>query len=163
MFDPAQFPEIVPTLIEALQNDRKPGVCAEAALSLGKIRPVTDRVGVALEQTLAKDSSMRLRLQARSVLLQYRWSGWKQPVVKKDETPTARPKDRRRLRARNHRWRPRRQGAAWRSRRIRVRRYQPRRRGWRQCPSKPHLCLFLRPSRCQRSRRRRPPRNKGRS
>ncbi|HEY2104492.1 MAG TPA: HEAT repeat domain-containing protein, partial [Candidatus Binataceae bacterium] len=90
-FDPAQFPDVVPTLIEALQSDRKPSVRAEAALSLGKIRPVSDNVGVALEQALAKDSSMRVRLQARSVLLQYRWSGWKEPVVKKDETPTARP------------------------------------------------------------------------
>jgi len=91
-FDPAQFPDVVPTLIEVLLGDKKPGVRAEAALSLGKIRPVSDKVGVALEEALAKDSSMRVRLQARSVLLQYRWSGWKEPVVKKDETPTARPK-----------------------------------------------------------------------
>ncbi len=90
-FDPAQFPDVVPTLIEALQTDKKPSVRAEAALSLGKIRPVSDRVGVALEEALAKDSSMRVRLQARSVLLQYRWSGWKEPAVKKDEIPTARP------------------------------------------------------------------------
>jgi hypothetical protein len=91
-FDPAQFPDVVPVLIEVLLNDKKPAVRAEAALSLGKIRPVSDKVGVALEEALAKDSSMRVRLQARSVLLQYRWSGWKEPVVKKDETPTARPK-----------------------------------------------------------------------
>jgi hypothetical protein len=91
-FDPVQFPDVAPTLIEVLLNDKKPSVRAEAALSLGKIRPVSDKVGVALEEALAKDSSMRVRLQARSVLLQYRWSGWKEPVVKKDETPTARPK-----------------------------------------------------------------------
>jgi hypothetical protein len=91
-FDQVQFPDVVPTLIEVLQNDKKPGVRAEAALSLGKMRPVSDRVGVALEEALAKDSSMRVRLQARSVLLQYRWSGWKEPAAKKDETPTARPK-----------------------------------------------------------------------
>ena len=76
-FDPAQFPGIVPSLIEVLQSDKKPSVRAEAALSLGKIRPVSDGVGLALEQSLAKDSSMRVRLQARSVLLQYRWSGWR--------------------------------------------------------------------------------------
>jgi HEAT repeats len=91
-FDPGQFPDVVPTLIEVLHGDKKPGVRAEAALSLGKIRPVSDKVGVALEEALAKDSSMRVRLQARSVLLQYRWSGWREPAAKKDETPTARPK-----------------------------------------------------------------------
>jgi hypothetical protein len=92
-FDPAQFPDVVPTLIEVLLNDKKPGVRAEAAQSLGKIRPVSDKAGMALEQALAKDSSMRVRLQARSVLLQYRWSGWKEAAPKKDETPIARPKE----------------------------------------------------------------------
>ena len=92
-YDVAQFPDIVPTLIDALLNDKKPGVRAEAAQSLGKIRPVSDQVGLALEQSLAKDTSMRVRLQARSVLLQYRWSVWKEPAAKKDEMPTARPKD----------------------------------------------------------------------
>ncbi len=91
-YDPAQFPEVVPALIDVLMTDKKPGVRAEAALSLGKIRPISDQVGIALEQTLAKDSSMRVRLQARSVLLQYRWSGWKEPAPKRDEIPTARPK-----------------------------------------------------------------------
>ncbi len=92
-YDPAQFPDLATTLIDALLNDKKPGVRAEAAQSLGKIRPVSDPVGEALEQSLAKDSSMRVRLQARSALLQYRWSGWKEPVPKKDDIPTARPKD----------------------------------------------------------------------
>ena len=92
-YDPAQFPDLVPVLIDALLNDKKPAVRAEAALSLGKIRPVSDQVGLALDQSLAKDTSMRVRLQARSVLLQYRWSGWKEPEPKKDATPTARPKD----------------------------------------------------------------------
>ncbi len=82
----------MPALIEVLANDKKPRVRAEAAVSLGKIRPVSDPVGMALEQSLAKDSSMRVRLQARSVLLQFRWSGWKEPAPKKDEIPTARPK-----------------------------------------------------------------------
>ncbi len=91
-YDPAQFPEVVPALIDVLMTDKKPGVRAEAALSLGKLRPISDQVGIALEQTLAKDSSMRVRLQARSVLLQYRWSGWKEPPPKRDEIPTARPK-----------------------------------------------------------------------
>lgn len=92
-YDAAQFQDIVPALIDVLLNDKKPGVRAEAAISLGKIRPVSDPVGMALEQSLAKDTSMRVRWQARSVLLQYRWSGWKEPEPKKDPTPTAKPKD----------------------------------------------------------------------
>jgi hypothetical protein len=92
-YDVGQFPDIVPTLIGVLLNDRKAGVRAEAAQSLGKIRPVSDQVGMALEEALAKDSSMRVRLQVRSVLLQYRWGGWKEPAPKKDDVPTARPKE----------------------------------------------------------------------
>ena len=92
-YDPAQFSDVVPVLIDVMLNDKKPGVRAEAAQSLGKIRPVSDQVGLALEQCLAKDGSMRVRLQARSVLVQYRWSGWKEPAAKKDEIPTARPKE----------------------------------------------------------------------
>ena len=92
-YDPAQFPDVVPALIDALLNDKKPGVRAEAAQTLGKIRPTSDPVGAALEESLAKDSSMRVRLQVRGALLQYRWSGWKDPAAKKDDVPTARPKD----------------------------------------------------------------------
>src|SRR5262249_11758015 len=75
-YDPKQFSEIVPALIDVLMNDSKPGVRAEAAQTLGKLRPVTREVGMALEQAVAKDGSMRVRLQARSALLQYHWSGY---------------------------------------------------------------------------------------
>src|SRR5947209_20156351 len=44
-YDPAQFPDIVPALVEAMLNDKKAGVRAEAAHSLGKIRPVSPTVG----------------------------------------------------------------------------------------------------------------------
>lgn len=78
-YDPKAFPDIVPVLIDVLMNDPKPSVRAEAAQSLGKIRPVSQPVGMALEQALAKDTSMRVRLQARSSLLQYHWAGYKSP------------------------------------------------------------------------------------
>jgi hypothetical protein len=91
-YDAGQFTEVVPALIDALLNDKKPSVRAEAAQSLGKIRPVSDAVGQALDQSLAQDGSMRVRLQDRSALLSYRWSGWKEPAPKKDDIPTARPK-----------------------------------------------------------------------
>src|SRR5262245_58528340 len=64
-YDPGQFPMIVPVLIDVLHNDSKPGVRAEAAQSLGKMRPISQQAGMALDQALANDSSMRVRLQAR--------------------------------------------------------------------------------------------------
>jgi hypothetical protein len=85
-YDPLQFPDMVPALIDALLVDKKPSVRAEAAQSLGKLRPVTTPVGAALEQALAKDTSMRVRLQARSSLLQYRWAGY--APKGKDEAPS---------------------------------------------------------------------------
>jgi hypothetical protein len=82
-YDPGQFPMIVPVLVEVLLSDSKPGVRAEAAQSLGKIRPISQQAGMALEQALNSDASMRVRLQARSSLLQYHWSGYHS--VRKDD------------------------------------------------------------------------------
>jgi hypothetical protein len=82
-YDPGQFPMIVPVLVDVLLTDKKPGVRAEAAQSLGKIRPISQQAGLALEQALTGDASMRVRLQARSSLLQYHWSGYH--GTKKDE------------------------------------------------------------------------------
>jgi hypothetical protein len=76
-FDPATFPDIIPVLLDVLQNDKKPVVRAEVIQTLCKFRPVNQQVGLALEQTVAKDPSMRVRLQARSSLLQYQWAGYR--------------------------------------------------------------------------------------
>jgi hypothetical protein len=88
-YDPTQFPEIVPALIDALQNDPKPAVRVESVQSLGKLRPVSQVVGEALQQAQAKDASMRVRLQARSTLLQYHWAGYRSG--KKNEMPPLNP------------------------------------------------------------------------
>jgi hypothetical protein len=78
-YDAGQFKEILPTLIEALMTDRKASVRVEAAQSLGKIRPPTKEVardvGVALEHARDNDASMRVRMQARSSLLNQHWFG----------------------------------------------------------------------------------------
>jgi hypothetical protein len=84
-YDAAQFPEIVPALIDVLLGDKDRDVRAEAAQSLGKIRPVSQAAGLALEQAQSGDDSMRVRLQARSALLQYHWAGYKSGSGKKDE------------------------------------------------------------------------------
>ena len=46
-YDLKEFPEIVPVLIEALQNDPATGVRIEAAAGLGRLRPVSAPAGQA--------------------------------------------------------------------------------------------------------------------
>jgi HEAT repeat protein len=97
-YDATTFPEIIPTLIDALLNDKKPAVRAEAAATIAKIRPVSQAAGDALEQALDKDASMRVRLQIRKSLLEYHWAGYRQgkkedaPAVTTKEPPLADPK-----------------------------------------------------------------------
>ena len=94
-YDTAQFPDIVPVLVGAMLGDKKAGVRAEAAHSLGKIRPVSQMTGRALEKALADDASMRVRVQARSALLSYHWAGYHStgkkddPLVTNKEPPLA--------------------------------------------------------------------------
>jgi hypothetical protein len=91
-YDPAAHPDIVPVLIDVLLNDEKPGVRVEAAESLGKIRPISQEAGWALEQAKEKDSSMRVRAKARYELLGYYWAGYhSDPKMK--EAPSANPKE----------------------------------------------------------------------
>jgi hypothetical protein len=92
-YDPQQFPDMIPALIDAVLTDKKPAVRAEAAQTLGKLRPVTPSAGAALEQALAKDGSMRVRLQARSSLLQYRWAGYTAAPPKPKDEPLAQSKE----------------------------------------------------------------------
>ena len=67
----------VSALIDSLKMDRKSGVRAEAAVALSKMRPIRQEVGSALENSISKDASMRVRIQARSALLQYNLAGYR--------------------------------------------------------------------------------------
>ena len=87
-FDPVANPDIVSVLVDVLQTDSKASVRAEAAQSLGKLRPVSQTVGWALEEA-TKDASLRVRMQARSSLVSYRISGYRSEP-KQAEVP-ARP------------------------------------------------------------------------
>jgi len=86
-YDPNAHPEIVPALVDAMRSDQKPGVRTEAAQTLGRIRPVSQAAGEALEHSLATDPSMRVRLQARSSLMQYHWAGYHSNGKKADTPP----------------------------------------------------------------------------
>ncbi len=92
-YDPAAHADIVPVLIDVLMNDSKPGVRAEAAESLGKLRPVSQEAGWALEQAEEKDSSWRVRTKARYVLMTYHWAGYHTDPKLKDGPAIANPKD----------------------------------------------------------------------
>jgi hypothetical protein len=76
-YDPKAYPEIMTGLIDALGRDASPAVRAEVAESLGRLRPVTQKAGYALEQALANDGSMRVRMSARSALWQYNLFGYR--------------------------------------------------------------------------------------
>lgn len=76
-FDPKSHPEIVGGLIDALGKDASAGVRAEAAASLGKLRPISQQIGYALEQAQNNDGAMRVRLAARQALLQYHLVGYR--------------------------------------------------------------------------------------
>jgi len=91
-YDPMAFPDIVPALVSALQTDAKSSVRLEAAVSLGKLRPVNQAAGEALERAVSGDPAMRVRLQARSTLMQYHWAGYRNGKAS-DLPPLAPTKD----------------------------------------------------------------------
>ncbi len=71
-FNAQEFPEIIPALIYTLQKDSSSSVRREAAQSLGRIRPTSMEVAQALEIASEKDSSVRVRLQARASKSDYK-------------------------------------------------------------------------------------------
>jgi hypothetical protein len=85
--DVGKFPEIVPALIEALLNDKKTSVRAEAAYTLGRYRPVQAMVGSALEQARDHDTAMRVRLQARTTLVGYYLAGYRSNRMEDGKQP----------------------------------------------------------------------------
>jgi hypothetical protein len=101
-YDPAMFPEIIPSLADAAQRDPKSSVRLEAIQSLAKLRPVSQRAGSALEQA-THDESVRVRFQARTLLWQYHLAGYrggKTPdisgsgnAIRTEEPPLAPPLD----------------------------------------------------------------------
>ena len=74
-YDAKAFPEILPALTEALTTDKSSSVRSEAAESIGKIRPISIQAGYALEQAIANDKVLSVKLAARAAMLQYRLLG----------------------------------------------------------------------------------------
>jgi len=76
-YDPKSFPDLIPGLIDALGRDNSPAVRSEAASSLGRLRPISQQAGYALEQAQNNDAAVRVRLAARQALLQYHIVGYR--------------------------------------------------------------------------------------
>lgn len=75
-FDAKAFPDILPALAQALAVDPSSSVREEAASAIGKIRPITPQAGFALEQSLANEKTITVKLAVRKALLQYRILGY---------------------------------------------------------------------------------------
>jgi len=88
-YDAKKFPDMMLVLVDVLQNDTKPSVRREAAISLGRLRPISAAAGQALQQAAAKDPSLRVRVQAWSSLKIYQLNGFNGRM--KDPPPPTTP------------------------------------------------------------------------
>jgi hypothetical protein len=89
--DPRNNSDIMPTLISALQKDPSPEVRAEAAETIGKLKPVAQTAGVALEQTLITDPSEAVRKSAQKALWDYHLNGYRSAGANPAYPQTAEP------------------------------------------------------------------------
>jgi len=84
-------PDIIPTLVDLLQNDTRPGVRREAAAALGRVRPGTVAAGQALQQAASNDPSLRVRMQAWSSYKLFQLGGTARPAPKENAPSSKRP------------------------------------------------------------------------
>ena len=69
----------MPALIGTLQRDPSPAVRAEAAESIGKLHPVDQPAGIAMETALSSDPDPKVREAVKSALWQYHLNGYRTP------------------------------------------------------------------------------------
>jgi hypothetical protein len=87
-YDAKAFPEVIPVLVNVLRNDPRTGVRLQALHTLSSFRPVSQPVGQALDDAAANDKSLRVRLQARTTLVSYHWSGYHAAKAPEPPAPT---------------------------------------------------------------------------
>jgi hypothetical protein len=88
--DPKTAPGLVRVLVDVLKHEQKAAVRVELVQTLGKLRPVSQEAGLALESAEA-DPSWRVRWQARQSLLGYRVSGYRSAPKPENTSPPAVP------------------------------------------------------------------------
>jgi hypothetical protein len=95
--DPKQVNDVLPILVASLKQDPSAAVRATVAETLGKIKPVTASIGVALESAGQNDPSEAVRKAAQSAVWTYQASGYRPtnqsaPAVQTAEPPIAKPR-----------------------------------------------------------------------
>lgn len=95
-FDPRNNPDLVSALIAALQKDPSPAVRAEAATTLGKLKPVYQPAGLAMEAAQGSDPAAEVREALKSALWQYHLNGYRSAQAnaaeQSAEPPLAKPR-----------------------------------------------------------------------
>jgi hypothetical protein len=89
--DPRTHAEIIPALITAIQRDPSATVRSVAAETIGRLKPVSQQAGVALEQTLASDPVEEVRKAAQKALWDYHLNGYRSVGANPSHPQTAEP------------------------------------------------------------------------
>jgi len=79
--DPRVDAEVIPTLIGSLQRDPSPAVRSQAAETLGRLKPVYQHAGLALETAAQTDPAASVREAAKAALWQYHLAGYRSVPV----------------------------------------------------------------------------------
>ncbi len=90
-FDPRNAPEVVPALIGSLQKDPSPAVRIVAVESLGKLKPVSQQAGIAMETALQSDPDEKVREAVKASLWQYHLNGYRPPTNSPFAAQTSEP------------------------------------------------------------------------
>ena len=90
-YDPRTHIDVLPTLVNSLNQDPSPAVRAAAAEVIGEMRPVQQNAGVALEQTNANDPSESVRKAAQQALWHYHLNGYRSAGANPTQPQTAEP------------------------------------------------------------------------
>lgn len=95
--DPRTNADILPTLIASLQRDPSTAVRSEVAETIGKLKPVSQVAGAALEQTFVSDPSESVRKSSQKALWDYHLNGYRSTganaaMPQTAEPPLAKPK-----------------------------------------------------------------------
>jgi hypothetical protein len=77
--DPRTNPEVVPGLTASLLRDPSPAVRIEAVEALGKMKPVTEPAGLAMEEAAKTDPDPKVQEALGKALWQYHLNGYRTP------------------------------------------------------------------------------------
>lgn len=89
--DPRTSPDVVPALMNSLQQDPSATVRAAVAETLGKLKPVSQEAGSVLELSVVGDPSEAVRKASQQALWQYHLNGYRSSAANAATPQTAEP------------------------------------------------------------------------